>query len=928
MNSNHQPIDDDQDREARLTAYALGQLDSQERAAVEAELAASEKAREEVRTTRVLANYVYEAACRDQSIRPSPALRQEVEERLRELEAAAQGGPSASLPAKPPAPSHRRLWGLFALAACLLVAAVPAYMVMTGRGPGGGRPELARREAASPALGEVTAESARAFPAPAAEATGERVAGDQARPFVSRDTVRFEQRASGPPPALPPPGKPAGRFASTGSAATHPDALATQPARKPAEKMPGMVGSLSMPAKQPADAYPPSASSAMPRRGGGSGLGAAGQSSGAYGAGFPAGMHANKPGGQPMPGYAGGGMGGMGGMPGSGMPGSGMMSGTVPGADMMPTRDMPRTEMRWKQSGSAPPAIRLDRGRQSPAQQAPIPQAAPVWQDGTMRQTKLQASGQDQMAPPTLAKRDMPTPGPDGSAQGEPGVDKRIQEEEEERVEGVAPPGTEHYDRIVENPFRSAVEQPLSTFSIDVDTASYANVRRFLREGSLPPRDAVRIEEMLNYFPYHDPPPKAGEPFAVNLEAAQCPWNNEHRLVRIGLAARQVDRRQRGPTNLVFLLDVSGSMDEPNKLPLVKEAMKMLVRELGEDDRVAIVTYAETTGVRLESTNASNKEKVLDAIDSLTAGGRTNGGAGIQLAYEQALKHFRRGGTNRVILATDGDLNVGITSDDELVRLIRDKKDSGVMLTVLGVGTGNLKDAKLEKLADKGNGTYAYLDSVREARRVLVDQIAGTLVTIAKDVKIQVEFNPAEVARYRLIGYENRRLATRDFDDDRKDAGEIGAGHHVTALYEIVPARAAEADQTARAARVARAGAAEGQPLKYQRPAKSELTDEAKSGQLLTLQLRYKRPNEDQSNWLEYAVRDPGKRFGEASADFQFAAAVAAFGMILRDSPHRGQMTLKGVEEIAASTLGDDPGGYRAEFLDLVRGAEQLRRPE
>jgi len=883
MNTNHHPIDDDQQREARLTAYALGQLDEQERAAVEAELAASEKAREEVRTTRVLANYVYEATCRDQSLRPSPGLRLAVEERLRQLEVAAEGGPSASPPAKPLGRSHRRLWGLLALAACLLVAAVPSYMFLTGLGRFGdrrelARRELARRELASP-LSEAQAapEAAPEFATGEPEARRERAAGDASGRLSARDMASSEGRASELSAVLQPPGQPAGRAA----------AMASEPA---SALRPGLT------APRENSKYD---SSSMPGLSPGGGYGARSSAGvGSYGSGSGA-----------MPGYPGregGGMSGMGGMgPGPGaMPAEGK-----PGLEMK--------EMKPKADGVFRPTVRPDRGRSSPASEAAAPQAGPAWRDASQQQTRFQAGvPTGQIVVPTPSKTPMLMPGPGGYKLGGPAADKKFDGETEELLGGVAPPGTEEYQQIAENPFRSATDHPLSTFSIDVDTASYANVRRFLRQGTLPPRDAVRIEEMLNYFPYRDPPPKAGEPFSVSLEAAQCPWNNEHRLVRIGLAGRQIERGQRGPSNLVFLLDVSGSMDEPDKLPLVKEAMKMLVRELTEDDRVAIVTYAETTGVRLESTNAGNKAKILDSIDSLTAGGRTNGGAGIQLAYEEALKHFRRDGTNRVILATDGDLNVGITQDDELVRLIRDKKESGVLLTVLGVGTGNLKDSKLEKLADKGNGSYAYLDSVREARRVLVEQIAGSLVTIAKDVKIQVEFNPAEVASYRLIGYENRRLAARDFDDDRKDAGEIGAGHHVTALYEIVSARAAPTR------------AAEEQPLRYQRPAKSELTDDARSGQLLTLQLRYKRPNEDQSNLLEFALRDAGKRFGEASADFQFAAAVASFGMILRGSPYRGQATLKGVEEIAASALRDDPGGHRAEFLDLVRGAEQLRGHE
>ncbi len=480
-------------------------------------------------------------------------------------------------------------------------------------------------------------------------------------------------------------------------------------------------------------------------------------------------------------------------------------------------------------------------------------------------------------------------------------------------------PGTEHYEGIADNPFLAVARQPLSTFSIDVDTASYANVRRFLNEGRLPPPDAVRIEEMVNYFQYDYAPPKDAAPFAVHLETAECPWRPDHRLVRIGLKGREIDRRERGPSNFVFLLDVSGSMGEPNKLPLVKQAMRMLVEQLHEDDRVAIVTYADGTGVRLPSARGNEKQRILDAIDALQAGGCTNGGAGIQLAYSQAAEHFVEKGTNRVVLCTDGDLNVGITSDDELVRLIQQKAKTGVFLTVLGFGTGNLKDSKMEKLADKGNGLYAYIDGLREAHRVLVEQMTGSLVTIAKDVKIQVEFNPAQVAGYRLVGYENRVMANRDFHDDRKDAGEIGAGHTVTALYEIVPASAARNDENL--------GDSE-HPLKYQRtpeakPAR-ELTESAASGELLTVRLRYKEPDGVESRLIEFVAKDSEKRFGQASADFRFASSVAAFGLVLRGSPHRGRATLAAVEEYAASALGRDPNGHRAEFLDLVRKAKGL----
>jgi Ca-activated chloride channel family protein len=473
-------------------------------------------------------------------------------------------------------------------------------------------------------------------------------------------------------------------------------------------------------------------------------------------------------------------------------------------------------------------------------------------------------------------------------------------------------PGTEEYDKIFENDFLMVGEKPLSTLSIDVDTASYANVRRFLNKGRLPPPDAVRIEEMVNYFKYNYPQPEDETPFSVHMEVTQCPWRTDNRLLKVGLKGREIDRDQRGLSNLVFLLDVSGSMSSQDKLPLVKQAMRLLVEQFTEDDRVAIVTYASNAGLRLESTCAEHKDDILKAIDGLGAGGSTHGSAGIQMAYEQAANHFIPDGVNRVILCTDGDLNVGITRDDDLVHFIEDKAKTGVFLTVLGFGTGNLKDSKMEKLADKGNGTYAYIDSLREARKVLVEQMTGSLVTIAKDVKIQIEFNPAEVMAYRLIGYENRVLAAEDFDDDTKDAGEIGAGHTVTALYELVPEGSNDPAPGDR-------------PLKYQRVPDRNLTDAAQTGELLTLRLRYKQPEDQQSELMrEFSVQDKGLRFGQASPDFQFAAAVASFGMLLRGSKYAGEATLTAVEEYAVSGLGDDPQGYRAEFVDLIRRARQL----
>ena len=474
-------------------------------------------------------------------------------------------------------------------------------------------------------------------------------------------------------------------------------------------------------------------------------------------------------------------------------------------------------------------------------------------------------------------------------------------------------PNTEQYDPIVENKFLSAADHPESTFSVDVDSASYANVRRFLDSGRLPPPNAVRIEELVNYFRYDYPQPDGEVPFSVNMETAQCPWDTEHRLLRIGLKGREIDPQQRGPSNLVFLLDVSGSMRDENKLPLVQYAMNMLVGQLNEDDRVAIVTYAGNAGVALDSTSGEKRTKIQRAIANLSAGGSTHGSAGIVMAYDQAMQHLVKNGTNRVILCTDGDLNVGVTSDDELVKLITQQAKSGVFLTVLGFGTGNLKDSKMEKLADRGNGIYAYVDGRREARRVLVEQMAGSLVTIAKDVKIQLEFNPAEVESYRLIGYENRIMAAKDFANDKKDAGEIGAGHTVTALYEIVLGGADSGGEL-------------GRELKYQRKTGRELTEAATSGELLTLKLRYKEPDGKKSKLLEFVQKDSDKKFGQASADFRFASSVAAFGMLLRGSQYAGDLSWSAAEEFAAGSLGEDPGGYRNEFLELIHRAGELRQ--
>jgi Ca-activated chloride channel family protein len=467
---------------------------------------------------------------------------------------------------------------------------------------------------------------------------------------------------------------------------------------------------------------------------------------------------------------------------------------------------------------------------------------------------------------------------------------------------------TESYAPVEDNPFRAVRDNPLSTFGVDVDTASYANVRRMLTEGRLPPPGAVRIEEMVNYFPYDYAPPTDGRPFAVKVDVAGCPWKAEHRLVRVALKGKAVEMRARPAANLVFLVDVSGSMNCPDKLPLLLESMKLLVGELEARDRVAIVVYAGESGLALPSTSCEDKAKILAALDALHAGGSTNGAAGIQLAYDIAAQHRIEGGVNRVVLATDGDFNVGTTDESSLVKLIEEKAKSGTFLSVLGFGTGNYKDSAMEKLADRGNGNYAYVDSIKEGRKVLVEQASGTLLTIAKDVKLQIEFNPARVGSWRLVGYENRVLAAEDFKDDQKDAGDIGAGHAVTALYEIAPPGTDTLTTPV-------------EPLKYQ-------THTAPSGtslhELMTVKLRWKAPDASVSEPMEVAVVDEGVSWSAASPDFKFAAAVAAFGMCLRQSPHRGNLTIDGIAELAMEGVAFDPGGYRKQLVELVSVAKKL----
>jgi Ca-activated chloride channel family protein len=468
---------------------------------------------------------------------------------------------------------------------------------------------------------------------------------------------------------------------------------------------------------------------------------------------------------------------------------------------------------------------------------------------------------------------------------------------------------TEAYKHIDENPIFEVARAPLSTFSIDVDTASYSNTRRYLRDGRLPPKDAVRIEELINYFSYDYPQPAGGAPFSINAEVAACPWNPKHRLVHIGLQGKRMHKEDLPPANLVFLLDVSGSMNSPDKLPLVKSSLRMLAEQLSARDRISIVVYAGSSGLVLPSTPGDRRGEILAALDALEAGGSTNGGEGIRLAYRVAAENFIRGGINRVILATDGDFNVGTTSEGELVRLIEEKRKSGVFLSVLGFGTGNVKDATMETLADKGNGNYAYIDELQEARKVLGDQLGATIATIAKDVKIQVEFNPRQAAAYRLIGYENRLLRDQDFNDDAKDAGEIGAGHTVTALYEVVPFGQQFENPGVDA-------------LKYQRPAR--VSSNADSKELLTVKVRYKDPDASASKLLSVWVADAGATIESASHNFKFSSAVAGFGMLLRDSKYKGDARYTDIAQLARAAASADTQGYRAEFIQLVERAQAL----
>ncbi|NOT74860.1 MAG: DUF3520 domain-containing protein [Cyclobacteriaceae bacterium] len=463
---------------------------------------------------------------------------------------------------------------------------------------------------------------------------------------------------------------------------------------------------------------------------------------------------------------------------------------------------------------------------------------------------------------------------------------------------------TEDYTGINENIFHGALKNPLSTFSIDVDAASYSNMRRFIQNGSRPPVDAVRIEEMVNYFDYNYKQPTNDDPFSVYTEISTAPWNLKHKLVHIGLQGKKIPTDNLPASNLVFLIDVSGSMSDVNKLPLLKASFKLLVEQLREQDHVAIVVYAGAAGLVLPSTSGADKKTILEALDKLQSGGSTAGGAGINLAYAVAKENFRKEGNNRVILATDGDFNVGESSNGGMERLIEQKRNDGIFLTVLGFGMGNYKDSKMEILADKGNGNYAYIDNILEAQKVLVNEFGGTMFTIAKDVKLQVEFNPAKVQAYRLIGYENRMLKSEDFNNDKKDAGELGSGHTVTALYEIIPT-GVESDFY------------KIDDLKYQKTSVNASANA--SDEIMTIKLRYKKPDGDVSKLITHPVMDANIALTKTSDDFRWSASVAAFGMLLRESEFVKGFSYDKVLQLASASKGEDPQGYQAEFISLVK---------
>ena len=848
----------------RLTAYALGEIQGPDLAAFEAELSASPETRTDLGAIRRL------AALLTDSLENEPTVEPGLNHRQRSVIEAALASRTPEAPAAEVVLAKPRNWlrlaGGLALAAGLLV---PAFLLlMPERQSARERVAVAFNHAAA-AKARVSA-PAEAFGEAAADVLSDGLAAAPQRPPAGTDTYALRMETFGR------------------TAAPAPAPLASSPA-------------------------------------------SAGTASGMYagmrtGSGGGAGMGGMAPGSAPGSGYGMGNGGAMnGGLPGLAQRGRGLDA----------AKARAQTVKRSLEAGRKPAAeLSLAVSPGKPALFKDAAAKLPSDLRGEAREPEQvtrqaaagpEAEGRKKKAPTQeaeLARRDSESKSLDAKAELSKKPDQSrteaLVELQDAKPAASEPPATppaaevpngDQFDNHPDNLFESVAAQPLSTFSIDVDTAGYANVRRFLNQGVFPPVDAVRIEEMVNYFPYHDPEPTGGHPVAAHVEIGRCPWSPDHRLARVSLTSKAIDKANRPPSNLVFLVDVSGSMDTPDKLPLVKASLVRLVEELGENDRIAVVVYAGAAGLVLPSTSCLRKAEILSALENLKAGGSTNGGAGIQLAYDTAVNHFIKGGTNRVILATDGDFNVGPVNRDELIKLIQAKLKSNVFLSVIGVGQGNLKNGQLEELADKGNGVYSYFDSLQEGEKVLVREMGSQLVAVAKDVKFQIEFNPAKVGAYRLIGYENRLLAARDFADDAKDAGEMGAGHHVTALYELVP--------PGKAANVVQAPG----PSKYQKPAGGALVP---SDETLDVRVRYKLPDEDVSKLFEQGVTDDGRDFARTSDDFKFAASVAGFGMLLRQSPYKGSLTYAGVLELAGASLKDDPYGYRSEFAGLVRKAQEL----
>lgn len=531
-----------------------------------------------------------------------------------------------------------------------------------------------------------------------------------------------------------------------------------------------------------------------------------------------------------------------------------------------------------------------------------------VFVTGRMSQREMEFVSRKMDLEAKMCASPAPTPKPVHSKRR--AAQDSVEYDDDKSLTGSPVVNNEEYGRIIESDFLSVKQNPFSTFSIDVDTAAYSNVRRILKENQLPPEDAVRTEELVNYFSYDYPQPKGNSPFSINLEVADCPWAPGHKLAHLGLQGKKVPENNLPPSNIVFLIDCSGSMEDENKLPLLRQSFKLLAEKLRPQDRVSIVAYAGSSGLVLPSTPGNQKRTILDALDSLQSGGATAGGEGIELAYKVAEENFIKGGNNRVVLATDGDFNVGPSSDAELDHLIELKRKSGVFLTVLGFGTGNIKDDRMETLADKGNGNHAYIDGLSEAKKVLVNEFGGTMFTIAKDVKLQVEFNPSRVKGYRLIGYENRLLAAEDFNDDKKDAGELGTGHKVTALYEIIPTGAKETVRD------------DVDSSRYQKL--YWVSGGPKNDELMCVKLRYKEPAGSESKKLTYVAHTGDIQRASTSNNFRWSAAVAEFASLLRDSKYKGRSNYKQVLELANSAVDRDPEKYRSEFIDLVKRAQSL----